>query len=68
MPSGRGKGKKTRVSEWEAYVSASLVSCPGTALVWGLTLGREAPSMSRTEGRAITNDFAATGLNLAFQS
>lgn len=51
-----------------AFLSASLLSCPGTTLVWGWAEGPEAPLISKREGRAMANEFAATGLDLAFQS
>lgn len=51
-----------------AFLSASLLSCPGTTLVWGWAEGPEAPLISKREGRAMTNEFAAIGLDLAFQS
>lgn len=44
-----------------------MVSCPGPTLMWGLPGGHEAPSVSKREGGAMSNDSAAPRLYLAFQ-
>lgn len=59
------EGLRVRVG---GFLSASLLSRPGTTLVSGWAEGHKAPLISKREGRVMTNESAATGSGLAFQS
>lgn len=72
MPSyGLAGEENGRESEGGGVGASSLPHCfsrPGTTLVSGWAEGHKAPLISRREGRVMTNESAATGSGLAFQS